>query len=163
MTKKDKVSGKPEKNEEVVKLEAEVADLTNKLQRALADYQNLQRQTLQQVEAMRLSSLGNILKALMQVSDDLELAMQSKKIDTQGLKNISEKLQRIAQEEGCDVINPEEGEDFSSTTMEAISQIDFDKSNPDLAGKIAQTVSVGLVYEGRILKPAKVIIYRVPT
>src|SRR3989304_1402757 len=108
LKKKDTVSDKKEKSEEVVKLEADIEDLKNKLTRALADYQNLQKQTLQQVEAMRISSLGKILSSLLQVADDMEMATKSEKLDRNGLKNISEKTHKIITEEGCEVIKPKE-------------------------------------------------------
>jgi molecular chaperone GrpE len=159
---KDKKPKEIEKNEDMLKLETEVAELKNKLARALADYQNLQRQSIAQVENMRIMSLSSILGGLIEASDDLELALRvtENTIDPVGIKNISEKLKKIIIEVGCDIVSPVEGDDFNSTTMEAITQIDPKKEQPEFAGKVAEAISAGIVYEGKILRPAKVILYK---
>jgi molecular chaperone GrpE len=152
--------------EQIAQLQAELAasqrkieELTDQLQRTAADFQNSRRrQERQLAEAIERSSV-HLLKRLLPILDDLNLAFESVPANVDesqqawvaGFRQIQKKLYALLEEEGVTRV-PLEGP-FDPTHHEAITSEPHDNVP---SGHIIDTMRAGYMYKGRVLRPALV-------
>ncbi|MEC7711375.1 MAG: nucleotide exchange factor GrpE [Thermoproteota archaeon] len=141
----------------LMKIEEENSDLTEKWQRALADYQNLERRT--QVEiAQRVSNKTNdLLLNFINIYEDFIRAvdvLSKDNVETNGLQAIIKNMENLLSENNIKPINAI-GESFNPELHEAVSMVEDDSLED---GTITQEVSKGYTTEKGILKPSKVIV-----
>lgn len=119
--------------------------------RALADYQNLQKQTdLWREEFVQYAS-SNIIRKLLEILDDLEKAQEH--IADEGLKLIVEKLQNILREEG--VLELElVGKEYNPAEAEVIST----EPGGEKENIISKVLQKGYRLKDKIIRSAKVIV-----
>lgn len=144
---------------ELAASQRKVEELTDQLQRTAADFQNSRRrQERQLAEAIERASV-HLLKRLLPVLDDLNLAFENVPPDIDesqaawvaGFRQIQKKLYALLEEEGVTTV-PLEGP-FDPTHHEAITSEPHD----DLpGGHIIETIRAGYEYKGRVLRPALV-------
>ena len=148
----------PEKtDDQTKKLEEENSDLKDKWQRALADYQNLERRT--QVEiSQRVSSKSNdLLLNFINIYEDFvraENSLSKEKIDTSGIIAVIKNIENLLAENNIKPIDAI-GEIFDPQLHEAVSMVVDDTLDE---GTITQEVSKGYISGKAILKPSKVIV-----
>ena len=135
----------------------ENSDLKDKWQRALADYQNLERRT--QVEILqRVSEKTNdLLLNFINIYEDFlraEKSLSNEKIDTTGIIAVIKNMENILAENNIKPIDAV-GEIFDPQIHEAVSMIVDDTLDE---GTITQEVSKGYISGKAILKPSKVIV-----
>ena len=135
----------------VTDLEIKVEEINNKYLRSLADYQNLEKQTAIWREDFVKFSNGVLIKQILEVVDDLEKACEHLADD--GLKIILDKLKNILKNTGLEEISVE-GLEFNPEQMEVISVEPGEENN-----KVAKVLQKGYILNGRIIRPAKVIIW----
>lgn len=137
-------SGKKPKSSQV--LQTKLDNITALYQRALADYQNLEKRTNEQQSSyFRLANIS-ILSKFIGVLDNLELAAGH--ISDPGLNMVITQFEQIFQDEG--VVEVDTSGEFDPNTMECTSQV---------AGKhnqVIDTVSKGFMLGDSLLRPAKV-------
>ena len=164
----DKKSPKKEKIEEVdenleiidneiKKLEAENSDLKDKWQRALADYQNLERRTQVEVSQRVSSKTNDLLLNFINIYEDFIRAvdvLSKDNIDTNGLQAIIKNMESLLHENNINPIDAV-GEIFDPQIHEAVSMV-VDETLDE--GTITQEVSKGYISGKAILKPSKVIV-----
>ncbi len=116
--KKDGHAKDEELEQKIAELEQQLAQEQNKYLRALADYQNLEKQTARfREEFTKYANVGLIRKQL-EVLDDLEKAQEH--LADSGLKLIIEKLKNILAEEGLEELQLE-GTEFDPNLAEVVS------------------------------------------
>jgi molecular chaperone GrpE len=141
----------------IMNLQEENSDLKDKWQRALADYQNLERRT--QVEILqRVSEKKNgLLLNFINIYEDFiraEKSLSNEKIDTTGIIAVIKNMENILAENNIKPIDAV-GEIFDPQIHEAVSMIEDDTLDD---GTITQEVSKGYISGKAILKPSKVIV-----
>ena len=147
-----------EKLEDVFnKIQKENSDLKEKWQRALADYQNLERRV--QIEiAQRVSNKTNdLLLSFINIYEDFIRAVEvlsKDNADTKGLQAIIKNMESLLDENNIKPINAV-GEIFDPEKHEAVSTVEDDLLDD---GIITQEVAKGYITEKGILKPSKVIV-----
>lgn len=115
---------------------------------ALADYQNLEKQTAAWKEDfVKFANLELVLQIL-EVVDDLEKAQEH--LNDAGLKIVIDKLQKILKNNGLEEITCLEG-NFDPTTCEAIEIVPGQEDN-----KIVKILEKGYKLNGKVIRPAKV-------
>ncbi|KAK4506611.1 hypothetical protein PRZ48_000343 [Zasmidium cellare] len=141
-------------------------DLTDRLKRQVADYRNLQEQTKREVSAARDFALQKFAKDLLDSVDNLDRALQNvpqEKLTESnkelldlynGLKMTEEILMKTLAKHGMERIDPSvEAEVFNPNIHEAT----FQAPQPDKKdGTVFFTQSKGFLYNGRVLRAAKV-------
>lgn len=127
-------------------------ELNNKYLRALADYQNLEKQTAAWREDFVKFSNAGLICQILEVVDDLEKACEHLADD--GLKLVLEKLKNILKNVGLEEILVD-GLEFNPEQMEVVSVESGEENN-----KVAKVVQKGYILNGRILRPAKVSIWQ---
>ncbi len=133
-------------NEEVV--EEKTDEYKDKYLRALADYQNLEKQTREWKESFAQFAASDLIRKLLEVLDDLEKAQEH--INDEGLALIITKVKGILREEGLEELEIE-GHPFDPNLAEVTSTEPAEK--PNIIVKVLQK---GYKLKDRVVRPAKV-------
>ena len=148
----------PEKtDDQTKKLEEENSDLKDKWQRALADYQNLERRTQVEISQRVSSKTNDLLLNFINIYEDFvraENSLSKEKIDTSGIIAVIKNMESLLSENNIKPIDAI-GEIFDPQIHEAVSMI-VDETLDE--GTITQEVSKGYISGKAILKPSKVIV-----
>ena len=148
----------PEKtDDQTKKLEEENSDLKDKWQRALADYQNLERRTQVEISQRVSSKTNDLLLNFINIYEDFvraEISLSKEKIDTSGIIAVIKNMENLLAENNIKPIDAI-GEIFDPQLHEAVSMVIDDTLDE---GTITQEVSKGYISGKAILKPSKVIV-----
>lgn len=132
------------------KHDEEKEELTNKYLRALADYQNLEKQTQAWREDFVKFANQNLIIELLEVLDDLEKANEH--LNDEGLKIVLDKLRKILENSGLeelDLLNTE----YDPNTSEAVGMEAGEQEN-----MVVKINKKGYKLNGKIIRVAKVIV-----
>ena len=138
-------------------LEKEKDDFKNKWLRSKADYQNLEKQSIQRVSQEILKKKLNLLLEFITIYEDFIRAQDSlskNNVDTSGIEIIRKNMEKILSENNIVPIAAI-GKPFDPQIHEAISMVEDDSVDE---GTIIQEVAKGYYAEEGILKPSKVIV-----
>ena len=148
----------PEKtDDQTKKLEEENSDLKDKWQRALADYQNLERRTQVEISQRVSSKTNDLLLNFINIYEDFvraENSLSKENIDTSGIIAVIKNMENLLAENNIKPIDAI-GEIFDPQLHEAVSMVVDDTLDE---GTITQEVSKGYISGKAILKPSKVIV-----
>ena len=151
----------PEKtDDQTKKLEEENSDLKDKWQRALADYQNLERRTQVEISQRVSSKTNDLLLNFINIYEDFvraENSLSKEKIDTSGIIAVIKNMENLLAENNIKPIDAI-GEIFDPQLHEAVSMVVDDTLDE---GTITQEVSKGYISGKAILKPSKVIVSKI--
>ena len=144
-------------SDEIKKLQDENIELKDKWQRALADYQNLERRTQTEISQRVSEKTNNLLLNFLNIYEDFlraENSLSKEKINTDGIQAVIKNMENLLAENN---IKPIEtiGEIFDPQIHEAVSMVEDDSLDD---GTITQEVSKGYISGKAILKPSKVIV-----
>jgi molecular chaperone GrpE len=131
----------------IKELEERISELENNWKRALADYKNLERRTLEEKEIFLNFSNETLVRSLLPLVDHMEMLV--KHVDDRGLKMILKDFQRILESEGVKEIETLR-KDFDSGTMDAVDTVEGEKN------KVIEVISKGYLLKGKLLRPARV-------
>lgn len=147
--------------EEVVEEKCDCIELENKYKRALADYQNLLKQTAREKEEFARYANENLLHDILPIYDNLKISLNHAGEDTmsgliEGIKHVvrqfADALKNIGVEEVKTV-----GERFDHYTMEAIDKEATDDEKKD--GLVSREMMSGYKLRDRVIRAAKVVVY----
>tara|TARA_B100001758_G_scaffold204586_1_gene184575 strand:+ start:100 stop:621 length:522 start_codon:yes stop_codon:yes gene_type:complete len=144
-------------SDEIKKLQDENIELKDKWQRALADYQNLERRTQTEISQRVSEKTNNLLLNFLNIYEDFlraENSLSKEKINTDGIQAVIKNMESLLSENNIKPIDAI-GEIFDPQIHEAVSIVE-DNSLDD--GIITQEVSKGYISGKAILKPSKVIV-----
>ena len=144
-------------------LEAQVADLNDKLLRAIAETENVRRRAQRDKEDASKYAIKSFAEQMITVSDNLGRALQSVDVDARadnvaldnivvGIEMVSRELQAGFERFGIKAIEAL-GQKFDPMLHEAMFEIENKEA---AAGTIAQVLEVGYTLNGRTLRAAKV-------
>ncbi len=140
-------------------LEASVEEWKSKYQRALADFQNFQRRSVENEREARRQGVTSVVAQLLGVLDNFDLALRT---DTsgvsieqilQGVKLIRQQLLQALAAIDVSPIEPGPNDEFDPHRHEAVAQVDAKNVTP---GRVAATFQSGYRLGDRVLRPAKV-------
>ena len=144
-------------------LEAERADLKDKLLRTLADMENLRRRTEREAADARLYAVTNFARDMLNVADNVRRALESVpagagadsaplKALVEGIELTERELAKTLERHGVKTIEAE-GARFDPQRHQAM----FELPNPDVpSGTVVQVVQSGYAIGDRVLRPAMV-------
>ena len=151
-----------EKETEVVgDNEDESSPCEDKLQRALADYQNLERRSQNEIsQKVRLQTNQLMLNFIGIYEDFLRAksALTSDGINTGGLEAVIKNMDALLSENNIKVIDAI-GEIFDPRLHEAVSIIEDDSFDD---GTITQEIAKGYISREEVIRPSKVIVSKKP-
>jgi molecular chaperone GrpE len=131
--------------------------------RAVAELDNVRKRAQRDIEAANRYGLEKFAAELLPVKDSLELAVQNAtRADAKSLREGQEAtlqlLSRALEKLGVTVIDPL-GEPFDPARHEAMMAQDSATAEPN---SVLQVVQPGYELNGRLLRPARVIVARAP-
>ncbi|NLA12178.1 MAG: nucleotide exchange factor GrpE [Firmicutes bacterium] len=134
-------------------------ELVNLVQRKQADLDNFRRISRKKEEEIRNYGLSGFLKRLLDVLDNLDLALATAREDVavpeshlKGLAMIQKQLLQLLEQEG---VVPVEalGKAFDPHFHEAVMQSPEGRGEP---GSVVEEIQKGYLYKERVLRPARV-------
>ncbi|MFW6188833.1 MAG: nucleotide exchange factor GrpE [Planctomycetota bacterium] len=146
--------------EELKTLAAERDDYLRRLQRAVADYQNLQKRVEKFQQSARESVLRTLGENILPVADSLSLALEAAE-QTEGAENIVEGLEMVNQSfyEALKQIGirPIEaiGKDFDPDHHEAVMQ---QRLEGIPQGRVVRELKKGFQLEDQVIRPSQVVV-----
>ncbi len=148
----------------IAALEAERADLKDKLLRILADMENLRRRTERDVADARAYAVTAFARDMLTVADNIRRALESLPQDARdkmdgplkalvdGIELTERDLLKTLERHGVKKLDPQ-GQKFDPNLHQAM----FEVPNPDVPnGSVVQVVQSGYVIGERVLRPAMV-------
>jgi molecular chaperone GrpE len=148
----------------VAVLEAEKAELKEKLLRILADFENLRRRTERELADARIYAVSNFARDMLTVADNVRRALDSVPAEArdgeagplqalvEGLELTERDLLNTLERYGVKKLDPE-GQRFDPNLHHAV----FEVPNPEVpSGTVVQVVQSGYVIGERVLRPALV-------
>ena len=154
----------PSEADRLATLEAERADLKDKLLRILADMENLRRRTEREVADARAYAVTNFARDMLTVADNIRRGIESvpaeaRQADEGALKSLIEGVElterdflKSLERHGVRRLDPQ-GQKFDPNLHQAM----FEVPNPDVPnGTVVQVVQTGYVIGDRVLRPALV-------
>jgi len=129
-------------------------DWENIAKRALADLDNYRKDTeKRQMEMVQFLKATSLIKFL-EIYDDLKRAVEfvTDEQAKQGLLAVQNKFKDYLHQDGLDEIEFKAGDEFNPELAEAVSY----EENEVGEGRVIETLEVGLKYNDKVIKPAKV-------
>jgi len=149
----------PEPEDALAQAEAKAAENWERYLRASAEVENVRKRASRDVENAHKFAIERFGKELLAVKDGLEMALAaSENANVESLLEGSEATLKLLgstmERFGIQVVDPE-GEPFDPQVHEAISVQPSDDAEP---GSIVTVVQKGYLLNGRLLRPAMVIV-----
>ena len=150
--------------EEIEKLKAEVLVWKEKTYRTAADTDNLRKSYERDHENLLKYRAMGFVERLLPVLDSFHLSLMVKPKDpaianyVKGFEMIYRQMLTALEQEGVKEIAPGIGDDFDPENMQAIDVKDGDEDN-----KIVQVYSNGYIFKDRLVRPAMVVVSKIPT
>jgi len=146
---------KPENTEDVIK------DLEYKWKRALADYQNLQKETAKEKAEFVKFANSALLMEILPVYENLKTSLehadeQNHDAWLKGIKHVIKQFEDILKDNGVEIINPV-GLEFNPAEHEAVEKAET--ADEKQVNKIAKVMKMGYKLHGKVIQPAKVAVY----
>ncbi len=138
------------KNKKDEENSGELEEWKNKYLRALADYQNLEKQTQSWREEFVKFANQGLLISLLEILDDLEKAQEH--LNDEGLKIVLDKLIKIIKNNGVETLEIL-GQEYNPELSEVVMMEPGEKNNV-----IVKVLQKGYKLNGRVIRPAKVIV-----
>ncbi len=135
-----------------------IKELQEKYLRALADYQNLEKQTQVWREEFAAYANSDLIRELLEVLDDLEKANDHLQDD--GLELVIAKFKKILANFGVTELDLE-GKEFDANHAEVVSTEPFDPAEAKTGEKsniISKVLQKGYLLKDRVVRPAKVVV-----
>jgi molecular chaperone GrpE len=141
--------------------EQKYAELNDKYMRLYADFDNFRKRSIKE-RAEYLKYAGEeAWKMLLPVVDDFERSIKANeqvndaKGVMEGVRLVYHKLTTILKQAGVEAMDSI-GKEFNAETMEAITNIPA--PSPDLKGKVVDEVEKGYLFNGKVIRYAKVVV-----
>jgi molecular chaperone GrpE len=145
-------------------LEAELARTRDRLLRTAADYDNYRKRTRRDISDAERQVQESILLKLLPTFDNLERATshvggaQDLKALTDGIGMVLKQFQDALVGLGVERVSTE-GQAFDPAAHEAVQHVETDQQP---AGSIARELQAGYRWQGRLLRPALVVVAKTP-
>jgi len=156
------------KDSKIKELEAEIAELKNKLTYSYAERENIRRIAKEDVTKEKEYGISNFAKNLLDVADNLSRCLQNVdkeimnektgKSFLEGVEMTEKELLKIFKKFGIERFEPE-NQKFDPNKMNAITQYPVEGKEP---GAVASVLKAGFLIKDRVLRPADVAVVKAP-
>jgi|UniRef100_UPI00404BA3D2 molecular chaperone GrpE len=147
--------------EQLAAAKADIAAHYDRFVRAVADHENFRKRTAREKDELRQYATSRVLEDLLPVLDNLGLGLAAANQPNADLKNLIEgvgmvqtQLKATLEQNGLKEVNPA-GQAFDAHQHEALSQ---QPSAEVPEGNVITVVRTGYSLNGRLLRPASVIV-----
>jgi molecular chaperone GrpE len=134
----------------------------DKYKRALADYQNLLKQTAKEKMEFAIYANEQMLREILPVYDHLKMAIahyngESTDDWITGVKHVVKQFKDVLEKIGVEEIKVKDKK-FDHNLMDALSNEETEDEKLD--GLVAKEIKAGYKLNGKIIEPVKVIVYK---
>ncbi len=141
---------------ETTELQSKIDELEEKLLRALAEAQNIQKRAEKEKTDIAKYSISGFAKDVLQIRDNLQLALNNSIENSgaifDGIKMTMSEMDKILERNGITIIKSLD-ERFNPNFHQAMIEIESDDKEP---GIIVQVMQEGFMIHDRLLRPALV-------
>ena len=154
-------AGDPGAEQEIAALAREVALQKDKYLRLYADYENFKKRAVRDRQDAELKGMSLLTKGLLDALDDLgrfahlDPAVTDAKTVIDGAAMVEKKVLKSLAGHGLEVVNPVDAM-FDPTYHEALTTVPAESEDEDHL--VAQVYQVGYVFNGLLLRPARVVV-----
>lgn len=140
-------------------LEAQLAEQKDKLLRLAAEYDNFRKRTVRERQEAESRGMSVLVRGILDALDDLgrfahvDPATTDARTVQQGVEMIEKKLLKSLAGHGLEIVNPV-GHPFDPAVQEAVTTAPAERPEDDHL--VAQVFQVGYVFNGHLLRPARV-------
>lgn len=127
----------------------------------MAEFDNFRKRTLREKSELIKNAAESSFKGLLPIVDDFERALKASEgsedagVIREGMELIYKKLKKYMEQNGVKEMDPEDRE-FNADRHEAISAVPV--PDPEMKGKILDTVEKGYTINDKVLRHAKVVV-----
>ena len=145
-------------------LEAEVAELKNKLLRTAADLDNYRKRSAREkADAIRFGN-QRLIEDLLPVIDNFGMGMQASEQDSgsmiyMGMSMVQKQLDDFLSSQGVQAVTLNPGDEFDPNQHDAMSQEESEKFED---GQIIRIMRKGYKMGDRLVRPANVVVAQAP-
>jgi molecular chaperone GrpE len=150
--------------------EEQIADLKDRLLRAVAETENIRRRAEREREDTAKYAVTGFAKDLLNVADNLRRALQNLSDDVRakdeavakladGVELTERELLRVFEKHGIRVVEPQPGEKFDHNFHQAMFEVPNTDQPP---GAIVTVMQAGYALKDRLLRPAMVGVAKAP-
>ena len=149
--------------QEVARLEQQVAEWKDRALRQAADLDNYRRRAIRERDEWAARASGDVLTRVLEVVDDLARVAHLDPATTpatalhEGMLAIERKFQRVLEASGVERIDPL-GQPFDPTAQEAVSTMPA--PGPDADDTVGAVFQAGYRLKGVLLRPARVAVLK---
>ncbi len=148
---------------ELEQARAEAAENLDKYMRTVAELDNVRKRSARELEKARNFGVEGLAAELLNVADSLEMALATgadapAESLLEGGRNTLKQLQTAMEKYGVAEVYPE-GEPFDPAFHEAMTMQPSDTAEPDTVLAVVQR---GYTLNGRLLRPARVVVAKAP-
>lgn len=149
---------------EVGDLMGELEEVRDRHIRLVAEFENYRKRTREELSRASGRAQAALVGSLVEALDDFERVHA---VDPdhatvasvlEGVEMVERKLNRILAEAGMELLDPE-GDTFDPETMEAVVRVPTTEGALD--DGVAQVLQRGVVFQGHLVRPARVAVYKV--
>jgi molecular chaperone GrpE len=134
----------------------------DKYKRALADYQNLLKQTAKEKHEFAKYANEELIHSILPVYDNLKMALEHSNEENQdawlaGVKHVVRQFKDVLENNGVQEIETV-NKKFDHNIMEAVDNEETDDDAQD--GLVAKELKTGYKLNGKVIVPARVVVYK---
>ena len=148
-------------DQEIARLEKELAEERELGLRSLAEFDNYRRRTRQELAVAQQTGKREVLLAFLDVMDDFDRALlhvnEASDAVVEGLRLIRQRFNDVLLSNEVTAFDSE-GQPFNPMIHEAISAIDADDGGE--SGTVYAEERRGYLLDGKLLRPARVVVLR---
>jgi len=133
------------------------ADYLTRLTYLQADFENMKKRFDREVEQTKSYCNERIIMQLLEVVDELELAVKNGEISSQSTENLLEgvemtlkKLRKVLEQEGVTEIANPEGKVFDPSKHNAVATVESDDTED---GIVLEQIRKGYIMRGKVIRP----------
>jgi molecular chaperone GrpE len=140
---------------------AQLAEQKDKLLRLAAEYDNFRKRAVRERQAAEAAGMSVLVRGILDALDDLgrfahvDPATTDASTIQQGVEMVEKKLLKSLAGHGLEIVDPV-GAPFDPAVQEAITTVPA--LSPDEDHLVAQVFQVGYVFNGQLLRPARVVV-----
>jgi molecular chaperone GrpE len=140
---------------------AQLAEQKDKLLRLAAEYDNFRKRSVRERQEAEAKGMAVLVRGILDALDDLGrfAHVDPSKTDPltlqQGVEMVEKKLLKSLAGHGLEILNPV-GREFDPAVDEAVSTAPAE--SPEEDHTVAQVFQVGYLFNGQLLRPARVVV-----
>jgi molecular chaperone GrpE len=140
---------------------AQLAEQKDKLLRLAAEYDNFRKRSVRERQEAELKGMSLLIRGILEALDDLGRVahVDPDRTDSatlqQGVEMVEKKLLKSLAGHGLEIVNPV-GQPFDPAVQEALTTVRAE--SPDEDHLVAQVFQVGYVFNGQLLRAARVVV-----